>query len=155
VRARWTRRIAFGVARAALITAALNACASPAEPGPAQTTEIPLFVGAWRLVSVGGLPLPYSIQESPTRVELIESRITFTASGGFVDTGSRRFTSSDGVIVQQLTEAGTWHSFTKGIVAYQSTLSVGFGVGEVRRDTLFVAGGAPTGRQWSYVRDSP
>lgn len=93
---RLTAALAFALAGTAL------ACSDSTKPSES-------LVGTWNLSTVNGAPLPFTLQASNPKVEVVQDQFVGTADDRFTENGTGRFTSSTGVVSNvSFTDAGTW-----------------------------------------------
>jgi hypothetical protein len=81
------------------------ACSSDSSTNP----TVESVVGAWNLTAINGTPLPFLLQTSNPKVELLTDQITFGSSGTFTEAYSLRFTSTTGeVTLEPGVDSGVW-----------------------------------------------
>jgi hypothetical protein len=88
------------------------------------------FAGTWNLQTVNGVTVPFVVQATNPKVELVSEQLTVTSAGTFSIVTNRRNTSTTGAVTNQVqTDAGTYT--TSG-----STTTFKFNTGNVVPATL-------------------
>lgn len=97
----WTVRIIAAL----LLAASVASCGSDGPSAP----ERPSLVGTWALTTIGGVPLPYILDQlGGDKLELIEADFTATNTGTFSSTSTQRMTLGGRAADQSFNEAGSY-----------------------------------------------
>ena len=84
--------------------ALLAACGSDSGTGPTQAS----VVGTWNLTTVNGAPLPFTIQATNPKLEILSDQYVLAANGTFTESFQLRGTDGTTVTTQSFTDAGTY-----------------------------------------------
>lgn len=119
----------------AFATALLAGCGSDASTAPTQAS----LAGVWNLSTINGSPLPYVLQASGPKIELLSDQIVVSANGTFSESTVARATDGGTVSTTTIPDAGT---YTLNGTAATFTFSDGSsGTATVSGNTFTVAAG--------------
>lgn len=107
----------------ALTLAILFSACSDDSTGPSVNTA---FAGTYTLRTINGAALPFVLQDSPVKVEVLNDAINLDADGTYASQVSFRVTSVDGVTNEVLDETGRW-SVANGTVMFEPLGSMSYG----------------------------
>jgi hypothetical protein len=68
----------------------------------------PAVEGSWNLNTVNGSALPYTLQATNPKIEVLSDQISFATGGTFTETGNFRVTDAGLVSMQPVNKSGTW-----------------------------------------------
>ena len=89
----------------ALLIASASSCSSDSSTSP----TVESLAGTWNLSTVNGTSLPFILQTTNPKVELLDDQIIASAAGTFTETGNARFTEMSGSVTHvPFTDSGTW-----------------------------------------------
>lgn len=89
----------------AILALALAASCSSDSTAPTAAS----IAGTWNLSTVNGSPMPFVVQTSNPKIELLNDQIIASASDTFTETYNVRFTSSTGQVTNEAgADAGTF-----------------------------------------------
>lgn len=83
----------------------LVGCGSDGGPTAPTTSSI---AGTWNLTTINGSPLPFAMQASNPKVEVLSDQLVVNANGTFTETGQLRLTQGGTVVTQAVVGAGTY-----------------------------------------------
>lgn len=83
----------------------LVGCGSDGGPTAPTTSSI---AGTWNLTTINGSPLPFVMQASNPKVEVLSDQLVVNANGTFTETGQLRLTQGGTVVTQAVVGAGTY-----------------------------------------------
>jgi hypothetical protein len=97
------RRLAAALVLA--LASSAIACGSDSVTNPTPES----LAGTWNLSTLNGVALPFVLQQSNPKVELLSDQIVVSSDGTFTDTFSLRFTDAAGVVTNDGGfDTGTW-----------------------------------------------
>ena len=121
----------------------LAGCGSDSSTGPTQAS----LAGTWNLSTINGSPLPFVIQASSPKIELLSDQIVVSANATFSQSTVARVTDGSTVSTTTIADNGT---YTLNGTAAVFTFSDGStGTGTVSGNTFTVAEG---GYSWVYKK---
>lgn len=119
----------------AFATVLLAGCGSDSSTAPTLSS----LAGTWNLSTVNGSPLPFVVQASSPKIELLSDQIVVSANGTFTESTVARFTDGTTVSTTTIPDAGT---YTLNGTAAVFTFSDGSsGTATVSGNTFTVASG--------------
>lgn len=66
------------------------------------------IAGTWNLTTINGSPLPFVVQATNPKVEVLSDQLVVNANGTFTETGQLRLTQGGTVVNQAVVGAGTY-----------------------------------------------
>ena len=87
-----------------LATTVLAGCGSDGSTAPTQAS----MAGVWNLSTINGSPLPFVLQASAPKIEILSDQLVVTASGTFTESTVARFTDGGTVSTTTIPDAGTY-----------------------------------------------
>jgi hypothetical protein len=119
----------------ALATTLLAGCGSDGSTAPTQAS----LAGSWSLSTINGSPLPFVLQASGPKIEIMSDEFTVSADGTFTESTVARVTDGTTVSTITIPDNGT---YTLNGTAAVFTFSDGSsGTGTVSGNTFTVASG--------------
>ena len=108
--------------------------------GSDSTSPTPIsLAGTWNLSTVNGSALPFTLQASNPKIELLNDQIIASAGGTFTETFNYRVTGSTGqVTTEPGTDSGTW-TVNGTAVSFRFASDGSTGTGTVSGNTFTVA----------------
>jgi len=118
---------------AVIALVALSACGSDSSTGISGS-----IAGTYNLTSVNGSGLPFTLQASNPKIEILSDQLIINTGGTFTENGNFRITNGTSVTTQSLPDAGTYiQNGTAVSFVFQSDGSTG--TGTISGNTLTVA----------------
>jgi hypothetical protein len=111
--------------------AALVACSDSTSP-----TSI---AGTYNLTSINGSGLPFILQASGPKIEILSDQIVANAGGTFSESGNYRVTNGTAVTTQIITDAGTY-TVSGTAVTFLFSSDGSTGTGTLSGNTFTIAG---------------
>lgn len=119
----------------AFATVLLAGCGSDASTAPTQAS----IAGVWNLSTINGSPLPFVLQASAPKIEIMSDQLVVSANGTFTESTVARVTDGATVSTTTIPDAGT---YTLNGTAATFTFSDGSsGTGTLSGNTFTVASG--------------
>jgi hypothetical protein len=128
----------FTLCTLALMGTLASACGSDSPTVPATVTSV---VGSWNLTAVDGKPLPWIIQVSDPKQEMVSRQYVFSSAGTYAMSYVIRDTELDGsVSTATATDAGTY-TLSDNTVALTSGKDGSMAFAQVTPTTMTIAVG--------------
>lgn len=108
----------------------------------ATTPLVTSVAGTWKLTSVDAKPLPYVIQASDPKLELIDKKYVMTSSGTFTTSFTLRATELDGTVSTATSSDSGTVSLANNIVTFTYASDGSTVAGAVTPTTLTINAGA-------------
>lgn len=119
----------------AFATVLLAGCGSDGSTAPTQAS----IAGTWNLSTINGSPLPYVLQASGPKIEILSDKIVASANGTFTESTVVRLTDGATVSTTTIPDAGTYT--LNGTAAVFTFTDGSTGTGTVSGTTFTVASG--------------
>jgi hypothetical protein len=89
----------------AIASALITGCGSDgATTAPSQSS----IAGTWNLATINGSPLPFVVQASNPKLEVLSDQLVVNANGTFTENGQLRVSQGGTVVNQAVVGAGTY-----------------------------------------------
>jgi hypothetical protein len=109
--------------------------------GSDSTSPTADLTGTWNLSTINGSALPFAVQASDPKIEVLNDQIIASSTGTFTETGNARFTSTTGVVTNQaFADSGTW-TVSGTAVSFNFNSDGSTGTATLSGNTFIVAGG--------------
>jgi hypothetical protein len=94
----------------AVSTVVLAGCGSDSSTDPTQSSLAgsSALVGTWNLTTVGGIALPFVLQDANPKVELLGDRLVLSVNGTFTQTMTARFSDDVAEVTRDFPDFGTY-----------------------------------------------
>jgi hypothetical protein len=123
----------------ALLASAV-ACGSDSSTGPSAES----VSGTYNLSTVNTSPLPFILQASNPKVELLSDQIVVSTAGTFTDNFNFRFTDLAGQVTTEAgADPGTW-TLNGSTISFRYTSDGGVSTGTVNGNNITIVGGGFT-----------
>jgi hypothetical protein len=87
-------------------TVLLAGCGGDSGTPPMEAT----LAGTWNLATVNGTPLPFVLQQSNPKIEILSDKLVLSASGTFAQSIMARSTSAGTITMQPIEDGGTYEA---------------------------------------------
>ena len=92
------------IATYAFAALTLAACGSDSSTAPTSAS----MAGTWNLSTVNGASLPFVVQSTNPKIEILSEQLQVNANGTFTQTAQVRYTQGTTVSTQAIADAGTY-----------------------------------------------